>query len=58
MAGLQNDSDIKQENFSPNGIVKSLTSEKKREALKKFLAPIEIIDYGYEETVEYGKICA
>lgn len=39
-------------------IEKSSNSEKNREALEKFLTPIEIIDYGYEETVEYGKICA
>lgn len=56
--GLQNDIDINQENFCPNSIVKSSNSKKKSPVLKKFLAPIEIIDYGYEETVEYGKICA
>jgi len=40
------------------GIEKSSNSEKNREALEKFLTPIEIIDYGYEATVEYGKIRA
>ena len=40
------------------GIEKSSNSEKNREALEKFLTPIEIIDYGFEATVEYGKIRA
>lgn len=40
------------------GIEKSSNSEKNRDALEKFLTPIEIIDYGYEATVEYGKIRA
>ena len=40
------------------GIEKSSNSEKNREALQKFLTPIEILDYGYEATVEYGKIRA
>lgn len=40
------------------GIEKSSNSEKNREALAKFLTPIEIIDYGYDATVEYGKIRA
>jgi tRNA(fMet)-specific endonuclease VapC len=38
------------------GIEKSSNPEKNREALEKFLTPIEILDYGYEATVEYGKI--
>ena len=40
------------------GIEKSSNSEKNRDALEKFLTPIEIIDYGYEATFEYGKIRA
>jgi tRNA(fMet)-specific endonuclease VapC len=40
------------------GIEKSSNPEKNREALEKFLTPIEIIDYGYKATVEYGKIRA
>jgi len=40
------------------GIAKSSSPEKNREALEKFLTPIEIIDFGYEATVEYGKIRA
>ncbi|MBW8333897.1 MAG: type II toxin-antitoxin system VapC family toxin [Prolixibacteraceae bacterium] len=40
------------------GIAKSSSPEKNREALEKFLTPIEILDYGYEATVEYGKIRA
>ena len=40
------------------GIEKSSNAEKNREALEKFLTPIEIIDYGYEATLEYGKIRA
>ena len=38
------------------GIEKSSNSDKNREALEKFLTPIEIIDYDYDATVEYGKI--
>jgi tRNA(fMet)-specific endonuclease VapC len=38
------------------GIEKSSNAEKNREALQKFLTPIEIIDYGYDATIEYGKI--
>ena len=38
------------------GIEKSSNAEKNREALEKFLTPIEIIDYGYDATIEYGKI--
>lgn len=40
------------------GIEKSSNPEKNRDALEKFLTPIEIIDYGYEATFEYGKIRA
>lgn len=40
------------------GIGKSSNSEKNKETLEKFLTPIEIIDYGFEATVEYGKIRA
>jgi tRNA(fMet)-specific endonuclease VapC len=40
------------------GIAKSSSPEKNREALEKFLTPIEILDFGYEATVEYGKIRA
>ena len=40
------------------GIEKSSNAEKNREALEKFLTPIEIIDYGYDATIEYGKIRA
>jgi tRNA(fMet)-specific endonuclease VapC len=38
------------------GVEKSSNSEKNREALEKFLTPIEIIDFGHEASVEYGKI--
>ena len=38
------------------GIEKSSNSQKNKEALEKFLTPIEIIYYGYEATIEYGKI--
>jgi len=40
------------------GIEKSSNAEKNRDALEKFLTPIEIIDYGYDATIEYGKIRA
>lgn len=38
------------------GIEKSSNREKNREALEKFLTPIEILDFDYEATIEYGKI--
>jgi tRNA(fMet)-specific endonuclease VapC len=38
------------------GIEKSSNSVKNKEALEKFLTPIEVIDFGYDATVEYGKI--
>lgn len=40
------------------GIEKSLFPDKNREALEKFLTPIEIIDFGFEASNEYGKIRA
>jgi len=40
------------------GIEKSSNPEKNREALEIFLTPIEIVDYGYEASVDYGKIRA
>ena len=40
------------------GIEKSSSPSKNREVLEKFLTPIEIVDYGYKATVEYGIIRA
>ena len=40
------------------GIEKSSNSLKNREALEKFLTPIEIVDFGFEATIEYGRIRA
>lgn len=40
------------------GIEKSTNTLKNRDALEKFLTPIEIIDFGYDATVEYGRIRA
>ncbi|MCK9413480.1 MAG: type II toxin-antitoxin system VapC family toxin [Prolixibacteraceae bacterium] len=40
------------------GIEKSSNSLKNREALEKFLTPIEIIDFGHKATFEYGIIRA
>ena len=40
------------------GIEKSSSPSKNREALEKFLTPIEIVDYGYEAAGEYGIIRA
>ena len=40
------------------GIEKSSSPTKNKEALEKFLTPIEIVDYGYAATVEYGIIRA
>lgn len=38
------------------GIMKSSDPEKNQEALDKFLTPLEIIDFDYKATVEYGII--
>lgn len=38
------------------GIVKSADPDKNRKALEKFIIPLEILDFGYNETIEYGKI--
>ena len=40
------------------GIMKSSNPEKNREALDKFLTPLEVVDFGYLATIEYGKIRA
>jgi tRNA(fMet)-specific endonuclease VapC len=40
------------------GIMKSSIPERNREALEIFLTPLEIIDFDYSATVEYGKIRA
>jgi tRNA(fMet)-specific endonuclease VapC len=40
------------------GIMKSSNPEKNQEALDKFLIPLEIIDFGVNATIEYGKIRA
>ncbi|MGV8133577.1 MAG: type II toxin-antitoxin system VapC family toxin [Mangrovibacterium sp.] len=40
------------------GVVKSSDPEKNQEALDKFLTPIEILDFGYYASIEYGKIRA
>lgn len=38
------------------GVSKSSNPTKNAEALEKFLIPIEILDFGTQATVEYGKI--
>jgi tRNA(fMet)-specific endonuclease VapC len=38
------------------GVEKSSDRIKNKEALEKFLTPLEIIDFGYEATIEYGKV--
>lgn len=40
------------------GIEKSTNPDKNKEALEKFLTPIEILDFGAGATEEYGKIRA
>lgn len=40
------------------GIMKSSSPSKNRDALDKFLTPLEIIDFDYNATIEYGKIRA
>jgi tRNA(fMet)-specific endonuclease VapC len=38
------------------GVEKSIQIEKNKEALLKFLTPIEIADFNFEASIEYGKI--
>jgi tRNA(fMet)-specific endonuclease VapC len=40
------------------GIMKSSLPDKNREALEKFITPLEINDFDYKASVEYGKIRA
>lgn len=40
------------------GIMKSSNPKKNQEALDKFITPLEILDFDYSATVEYGKIRA
>ena len=40
------------------GIMKSSNPDKNREALNRFLIPLEIIDFDFYATIEYGKIRA
>lgn len=40
------------------GIMKSSYPDRNREALDKFITPLEIVDFDYNATVEYGKIWA
>jgi len=40
------------------GIMKSSNPKKNQEALDKFLIPLEILEFDYNATIEYGKIRA
>jgi len=40
------------------GIMKSSNPEKNQEALDKFLTPLEILDFDFNATIEYGNIRA
>ncbi len=40
------------------GIMKSSDPQKNQEALERFLIPLEIMDFDYKATIEYGKIRA
>lgn len=40
------------------GIIKSSNPKKNQEALDKFLTPLEILEFDYFATIEYGKIRA
>jgi len=40
------------------GIMKSSNPEKNNIALNKFITPLEIMDFDYNATIEYGKIRA
>ncbi len=37
------------------GIMKSSNPQKNQDALDKFLTPLEILDFDYSATIEYGK---
>ena len=38
------------------GIAKSRNPEKNRKAIEKFLAPLEVVEFGFKEAKEYGEI--
>ena len=38
--------------------MKSSNPEKNQEAIDKFLTPLVILDFDFNATIEYGKICA
>lgn len=40
------------------GVKKSSNPEKNKEALEKFITPLEILDFDYSATIEYGIIRA
>jgi tRNA(fMet)-specific endonuclease VapC len=40
------------------GIMKSSNPQKNLEALEKFILPLEIVDFDFKATIEYGKIRA
>lgn len=40
------------------GVMKSSNLEKNQEALNKFITPLEILDFDYNATLEYGVIRA
>ncbi len=40
------------------GIEKSVNQERNREALRRFITPMEILNFDFNATIEYGKIRA
>ena len=40
------------------GVMKSSNPEKNQDALEKFITPLQIHEYGFEQTIIYGKIRA
>lgn len=40
------------------GVMKSSDPVRNQEALDKFIAPLEVIDFDYSDTIEYGRIRA
>jgi tRNA(fMet)-specific endonuclease VapC len=38
------------------GIMKSSKTKKNKDALNKFITPLEILDFDYNATIEYGKV--
>ncbi len=40
------------------GVMKSSSPAKNQDALEKFLTPLQVFDFGFEQTIIYGKVRA